>query len=428
MVAVCFYFQVHQPFRIRKYRIFDIGVEKEYFDEKKNREIMHKVAQKCYLPMNKLLLDLIKENKGKFKVAFSISGVAIEQMAKYYPEVLDSFVDLAKTGCVEFLSETYYHSLSFLYSREEFKEQIELHKKLIKKYFNYEPKIFRNTELVYTNELASFIEDLGYKGIFAEGWDSVLGWRSPNFLYEPLNTKGNIALFTKNYKLSDDVAFRFSNKDWAKWPLTVDKYVDWVNAINGNGEILNLFMDYETFGEHQWEDTGIFNFMRFLPKKILEHSDNSFVTPSEALEIFPKRDKLDVPFLLSWADTERDLSAWLGNRMQQESSREMFEIESIVKELKDKELLDSWRKLTTSDHFYYMCTKYWSDGDVHKYFSAYDSPYDAYVYFMNALNDLIIRIKEKQKKKGIILKKDLNLHEPLNDNKVSQEKADNLSA
>lgn len=397
MVAICFYFQVHQPFRIKKYRIFDIGHDEEYFDEIKNREIMRKVGDKCYLPMNQVLLDLIEKHQGKFKIAFSISGVAIEQMEKYYPEVLESFKRLAKTGCVEFLSETYYHSLSFLYSKEEFKRQIELHKELIKKHFDYEPQIFRNTELVYTNDLANFIEELGYKGIFAEGWDSVLGWRSPNFIYEPQNTNGHIALFTKNYKLSDDIAFRFSNKGWEEWPLTTEKYVDWVNAANGNGEIINLFMDYETFGEHQWADTGIFDFMRALPERIFEHGDNFFTTPSEALTIFQKRDKIDVPFLLSWADTERDLSAWLGNRMQQESIREIFELEREVKSLNDEQLLDSWRKLTTSDHFYYMCTKFWEDGDVHKYFSAYDSPYDAYVYFMNALNDLIIRIREKQK-------------------------------
>lgn len=401
MVAICFYFQVHQPFRVKKYRIFDIGHEENYFDEEKNREIMHKVGNKCYLPMNQLLLELIEKHNGKFKIAFSISGVAIEQMEKYYPEVLESFKKLAKTGCVEFLSETYYHSLSFLYSKEEFKEQIEMHKQLIKKHFDYEPQIFRNTELVYTNDLANFIEGMGYKGIFAEGWDTVLGWRSPNFIYEPQNTNGQIALFMKNYKLSDDIAFRFSNKGWEEWPLTTEKYVDWVNAANGSGEIINLFMDYETFGEHQWVDTGIFDFMRALPDRIFEHSDNFFTTPTEALEIFPKRDKVDVPFLLSWADSERDLSAWLGNQMQKESIREIFELEKEVKSLNDDSLLDSWRKLTTSDHFYYMCTKFWEDGDVHKYFSAYDSPYDAYVFFMNAMNDLIIRIREKQRALGV---------------------------
>lgn len=397
MVAICFYFQVHQPFRLKKYRIFDIGNDDDYYDEEKNREIMLKVANKCYLPMNNVLLDLIRIYGEKFKIAFSISGVAIEQMEKYAPHVLESFKDLARTGCVEFISETYYHSLSFLYSKDEFKKQIDMHRELIKKHFNQEPQIFRNTELIYTNDLADFIENLGYKGILSEGWDTVLHWRSPNFVYEPQNTNGHIALLTKNYKLSDDIAFRFSNKGWEEWPLTTEKYVEWVNRINGNGEILNLFMDYETFGEHQWADTGIFDFMKSLPGEVLKNQDNSFVTPSEALTRFEKRDKIDVPFLLSWADTERDLSAWLGNKMQQESIREIYELESVVKKIGDPKLIDDWRKMTTSDHFYYMCTKFWSDGDVHKYFSAYDSPYDAYVYFMNSLNDLIIRIKLKKK-------------------------------
>jgi len=407
MVAICFYFQVHQPFRVKKFRVFDINNNQNYFDEEKNREIMLKVANKCYLPMNNLLLELIERFDKKFRVAFSISGVALEQMEKYAPEVLESFIKLSKTGCVEFLSETYYHSLSFLYSKNEFKRQIDLHKALIKKYFNQDPQIFRNTELVYTNDLANFIEDLGYKGILSEGWDTVLGWRSPNFLYEPQNTKGHITLFTKNYKLSDDIAFRFSNKAWKEWPLTTEKYTNWVNQVNGSGDIINLFMDYETFGEHQWADTGIFDFMRALPNEILKHPDNSFITPSEAIKKFPKRDRIDIPFLLSWADTERDLSAWLGNKMQQESIQEIFNLEKEVKDLRNKDILDDWRKLTTSDHFYYMCTKFWADGDVHKYFSAYDSPYEAYVYFMNCMNDLIIKInlmKEKLKFEKNIIK------------------------
>ena len=398
MVAVCFYFQVHQPFRIRDYRIFDIGNNENYFDEHKNREIMLKVANKCYLPMNELLLEQIKANNGHFRIAFSISGVAIEQMEKYAPQVLESFQRLVKTGCVEILSETYYHSLSFLYSKKEFQEQVELHKKKIKEIFGVTPTIFRNTELVYNNELAHLIEDMGYKGILAEGWHTALGWRSPNFLYHPQGSKGNITLFMKNYKLSDDIAFRFSNRGWKEWPLTTEKFANWINQANGNGEIINLFMDYETFGEHQWEDTGIFEFMKVLPGKILENTHNTFVTPSEALKYFKRHDSVDVPHLLSWADTERDLSAWLGNKMQQEACSEIFRIEQEVKSLKDKKLLDDWRKLTTSDHFYYMCTKFWADGDVHKYFSAYDSPYDGYIYFMNALKSLEIRMREFKSK------------------------------
>lgn len=402
MTAICFYFQVHQPYRIKPYKIFDISHDDKYLDEKLNKEIMLKVANKCYLPMNYLLLELIKKHDGKFKIAFSISGVAIEQMEEYAPDVLESFKKLAKTGCVEFLAETYYHSLSFLYSKEEFKKQIEMHEKKIEKHFNCKPKVFRNTELVYTNELAHFIEDLGYDGIFAEGWDKVLDWKSSNFLYHPKGHKKNMTLFLKNYKLSDDIAFRFSNKEWNEWPLTTEKYTSWVNQINGNGEILNLFMDYETFGEHQWANSGIFDFMRQLPSKILENNDNSFITPSEAIDKFEKRDEIDVPFLLSWADSERDLSAWIGNNMQKEAIKEIFNLEEDVKKLKDENLLNTWRKLTTSDHFYYMCTKFWEDGDVHKYFSCYDSPYDAYIYFMNALRDLELRIKDKQTSKKVI--------------------------
>jgi len=401
MVSLCFYFQVHQPFRVKKYRIFDIGSSNNYFDEDKNRAIMNKVARKCYLPMNNLLLELInkyKSNDRKFKVAFSISGVALEQMKLYAPEVLESFQKLVETGYVELLTETYYHSLSFLYSKEEFKEQVEEHKKTIKKLFNgYEPKVFRNTELIYSNEVAKYVEGLGFEAILAEGWDTFLGWRSSNFVYKPVGCK-KIKLLTKNYKLSDDIAFRFSNKAWEEWPLTVEKYVSWLNSVNGNGEVINLFMDYETFGEHQWEDTGIFEFMKKLPEEFLKHPDNDFVFPSEAVKKYPVRDELDIPFLISWADTERDLSAWLGNRMQQNSIKELFEIEKEIKEISDDKLIKDWKKLTTSDHFYYMCTKYWADGDVHKYFSAYDSPYDAYVYFMNAFNDVILRLREEQTK------------------------------
>ena len=402
MVAICFYFQVHQPYRIKPYKIFDIGKDNNYYDETLNKEILIKVAHKCYLPMNKVLLDLIEKHKGNFKVAFSLSGVAIEQMEQYYPEVLTSFKNLAKTGCVEFLAETYYHSLSFLVSKEEFKKQVEMHRQKIKEHFNQEPTVFRNTELIYTNELAHLIEDMGYKGILAEGWDKILDWKSANFLYHPKGSRKELTLFLKNYKLSDDIAFRFSNKAWEEWPLTTEKYTNWVNKVNGNGEIINLFMDYETFGEHQWEDSGIFEFMKKLPEEILKNPDNSFITPSEAITNLKRHDEIDVPFLLSWADSERDLTAWLGNNMQQNALEETYSLEKEVKDLNNLKLLDDWRKITTSDHFYYMCTKFFEDGDVHKYFSCYDSPYDAYIYFMNALRDLALRIdKEKTKVKAL---------------------------
>ena len=392
MVAICFYFQVHQPFRVKEYKIFDIGKNDNYFDDKLNHDIMRKVAQKCYLPMNNLLLELIEKYDGSFKVAFSISGVAIEQMELYAPDVLESFKKLAQTGCVEFLSETYYHSLSFLYSKDEFRRQVEMHRDKILEHFNYVPKVFRNTELIYNNELANYIENMGFSGIIAEGWEKHLGFRSPNFVYHPKTTSGNLSLLLKNYKLSDDIAFRFSNQGWEEFPLTATKFSKWVNDFNGCGDVINLFMDYETFGEHQWESTGIFEFMKHLPDEIFKHPDNCFVTPSEAIEKFDKRDEVDIHEFLSWADTERDLSAWLGNKLQDETAKEIFNMESKVLATNDEKIIHSWRKLTTSDHFYYMCTKFWADGDVHKYFSCYESPYDAYIFYMNAIRDLELRI------------------------------------
>jgi alpha-amylase len=401
MASVCFYFQVHQPYRLRDYTIFDNGTD--YFDEAKNAEICRKVASKCYLPTNQLLLELIEKYQGKFRVAFSTTGTVLEQFQQYMPAVLDSFQRLAATGCVEFLSETYYHSLSFLYSREEFVEQIDAHRRLIRDLFGQNPRVFRNTELVYNNSLAETIEQIGgFDAIIAEGADHILGYRSPNFVYRPPNC-GSLKLLLKNYRLSDDIAFRFSNRDWSEWPLKADKFSSWVNSINGNGFVVNLFIDYETFGEHQWQDTGVFEFMRHLPQEVLKHPDNDFKTPSEVAEAYEAVDAVDVPELVSWADTERDLSAWLGNPMQQNAIEELYRLEHIVKKLSDIDILTSWRRLQTSDHFYYMCTKYFADGDVHKYFNPYDSPYDSFINFMNVLDNLKFRCLDKSKQTSSIL-------------------------
>ncbi|MBD3355166.1 polysaccharide deacetylase family protein, partial [Candidatus Woesearchaeota archaeon] len=383
MVDVCFYFQVHQPARLKNYSVFEIGKNHDYFDHKKNRDVLEKVSNKCYIPANNLMLQLIK-NHPEFRISYSLSGILLDQLEEYAPEVLQSFQSLADTGNVEILEETYYHSLAFMYSKSEFKKQIALHKKKIKKLFNYTPKIFRNTELIYNNELANYIEKMGYKGILAEGADHVLGWRSPNFVYSP-KTTSKIKLLLKNYKLSDDIAFRFSNQGWPEWPLTTGKFTQWVNNINGGGNTVNLFMDYETFGEHQWSSTGIFNFMKNLPKEILKHPDNSFATPSEIVKKFEPLGELDVHHVVSWADMERDLSAWLGNKMQQSAVQKIYALEKTVKRSKDEKLVEDWRKLQTSDHFYYMCTKWFNDGDVHKYFNPYDSPYDAFITYMNIL-------------------------------------------
>jgi alpha-amylase len=386
--------------RLRKYSVFDIGNNSNYFDEYKNKAIIEKVAKKCYLPTNKILLSLIKKHKGKFKVSFSISGVALEQFEKYAPEVLYSFRELAKTGCVEFLNETYYHSLAFLFDKEEFREQVVMHRQKIKELFGQEAKAFRNTELIYNNELANFVQGLGYKVILAEGADYILSWRSPNFIYTP-KTAEQMKLLLKNYRLSDDVAFRFSNKGWAEYPLTVDKYAKWISATNGNGHVVNLFMDYETFGEHQWEDTGIFKFLESLPEEVLKHPDNDFVTISEAAEKYSSVGEMDIHNFMSWADIERDLSAWLGNQLQNAAANELYKIGRLVKQARDKKLIDDWRKLTTSDHFYYMCIKWFSDGDVHKYFNPYDTPYEGFITFMNVLNDLVIRVRELTKKTDV---------------------------
>jgi len=390
MTNLCLYFQVHQPYRLRKYSLFDIGSHRNYFDEQKNKEIMQKVAKKCYLPANKVIRNLIAKHED-FKASYSITGTAIKQFEEYAPAVLDSFKELADTGAVEFLSETSHHSLSVLYSKDEFMHQVKEHKKLMKKHFNAKPVVFRNTELIYNNDIAKTTEQLGFKGILAEGWDGVLTWRSPNYVYAPANTR-KLRLLMKNYRLSDDIAFRFSNQAWEGWPLTADKYADWVAPVLGDS--VNLFMDYETFGEHQWEDTGIFNFLTHLPSALKRHNI-SFHHPSELLNVAPK-DTIDVPHLISWADVERDASAWLGNHMQQSAAENLYKLRAPILATKDKELIDAWRKLTTSDHLYYMCTKWFNDGDVHKYFNPYDNPYDAFIAFMNVLQDMALVFKDKR--------------------------------
>jgi len=390
MASVCFYFQVHQPYRLRRYSVFDS--DPYYFDEYKNAEIMRKVAGKCYLPANQLMLDLIRRHNGQFRISYSITGVTIDQFALYCPEVLDSFRRLADTGCVEFLAETFYHSLAFLYSRDEFREQVVSQAAKIQEVFGYQPSVFRNTELVYNNDLAHYVEGLGYRVILGEGADHVLGSRSPDYVYTP-HGADHIRLLLKNYRLSDDIAFRFSNRQWKEWPLTAEKFAGWVNQVNGNGYIVNLFMDYETLGEHQWEDTGIFEFMRRLPDLVLEHPDNNFMTVSEAAGACEPVGTVDVPHMVSWADVERDLSAWLGNAMQSNALHEVYRLEKQVKDSGDPQVLHDWRRLQISDHFYYMCTKWFADGDVHKYFNPYESPYDSYINFMNVLDNLRQRLR-----------------------------------
>jgi len=385
MTSVCFYFQVHQPCRLRRYSVFD--TDPNYFDDHNNWQICEKVSQKCYYPATKLILDLVRRHEGRFRVSYSITGTVIDQFKQWQPEMITLLQQLAETGCCEFIGETYYHSLAFLYSRDEFRQQVDLHDDLIWDLFGQRPKVFRNTELIYSNDLASFIAGIGrYKGILTEGADHILGYRSPNYLYHPPG-HANMRLMLKNYRLSDDIAFRFSQQSWPEWPLTTEKFADWVHQINGDGYVCNLFMDYETFGEHQWEDTGIFKFLDAMPQRILD-TGNDFKTPSECMDEYPVVGEYDVPHMISWADTERDLSAWLGNAMQSNALHELFKLEPRVRQTGDAQLMHDWRRISTSDHFYYMCTKYFADGDVHKYFNPYESPYDSYINFMNVLDHL----------------------------------------
>lgn len=426
--SVCFYFQVHQPLRLSQFNFFNKADKTAYFTGDKpytNEYFVKKVGTKSYHPTNKLLLDLISRHK-EFRCSFSISGIALEQFEKYDPSLIESFQSLVKTRKVELLSETYYHSLSWIFSKQEFAEQIILHRKKIFQLFKKRPKIFRNTELIYNNELANFIRKMGFDGILAEGWDYYLNSKSPNFVYEapkfdlhPEDEKivhkyrikdrasRKIALLLKNYKLSDDIAFRFSDKNWKEHPLSVEKFADWVEQTPG--ETINLFMDYETFGEHQWQDSGIFDFLYLLPEELLRRGIG-FRTPSETITDFGIKDKIDIHNLISWADLERDLSAWLGNKMQRHAADQVYKYEQLVKsaskimndKLKRKRLLSTWRKFQTSDHFYYMSTKYWNDGDIHKYFSPYESPYDAYINYMNVLSDFGDKLEKMVNYKSLV--------------------------
>lgn len=395
--SIILYLHAHQPYRIRHYTVFDSGFNHNYFDSPtssraNNENVLLKVAHKSYLPTNKILIDLIKENP-QFKISLSITGTLIEQLMAYAPEVLDSFKELVATGNVEIVGETYQHTLAFFYSRKEFEAQVKMHEKLIKEVFHKVPRVFRNTELSYNNELARWADDKGYNAIITEGWDPILGWRSPNYVYRPSGTT-NIKLLMKNYKLSDDLAFRFGDINWSEHPLTVEKYCHWMSE-DKNATNINLFMDYETFGEHQWKESGIFDFLKQLPSEWLKTGGHGFMTISQAVRHFSPVDSIDIPSTITWADSERDLSAWIGNSMQKNALQAVYSLEDKIIKSKDQELLRDWRLLQTSDHFYYMCTKYFNDGDIHAYFSPYDDPYEAFMNFMNVINDIKSRIVMK---------------------------------
>ena len=389
MKTVCFYFQVHQPWRLKTYRFFQMGNDHNYLDDFTNRSIMQKVARECYLPMNALLLSLIEQNKGAFKCSFSITGSAIEQFKAYAPEVLESFKKLAATGCVEFLAETYSHSLASLYSVDEFKNEVKLHTQMLKEEFGVKPTAFRNTELIYSDEIAKAVEDMGFKTMLAEGAKHILGWKSPNFVYtDAIDNK--LRLLLRNYKLSDDIAFRFSNEGWSEWPLTADKFAQWV--ASENGDVVNLFMDYETFGEHQKAVTGIFDFVKALPAALLATGELEFATVSEASKKLQPVAVLHCPYAMSWADEERDVTAWLGNDLQNEAFKKLYALAPVVKKVKNKDFDFVWHFMQNSDHFYYMATKWLSDGDVHSYFNPYGSAYEAFINYMNVLADFEIEL------------------------------------
>ena len=391
MKTVCLYFQVHQPWRLKVYRFFNIGKDHNYLDDFTNRAIMQKVARQCYLPMNALLLKLIKENKGAFKCSFSITGSAVEQFRAYAPEVLDSFRALADTGCVEFLAETYSHSLAALSSKEDFVEQVKLHTKMIKEEFGKKPVAFRNTELIYSDQIGEMVAGLGFKTILAEGAKHVMGWKSPNYIYTN-SIDNSLRVLLRNYKLSDDIAFRFSNQGWDQYPLTADKFAQWVKE--DNGDVVNLFMDYETFGEHQKATTGIFDFVKALPKAILKQGETCFATVSEAAKSSQPVGVLHCPHVMSWADEERDVTAWLGNELQNEAFSKLYALKDKVKSLKNADFEYVWNFMQTSDHFYYMATKWLSDGDVHSYFNPYGSSYEAFINYMNVLSDFEIEVEK----------------------------------
>ncbi|WP_430816070.1 glycoside hydrolase family 57 protein [Carboxylicivirga sp. RSCT41] len=393
MKSICLYFQVHQPLRLRRYRFFDIGHDHYYYDDFTNESIMHKIVKECYLPANEILLNLIKSNNKSFKVSFSVTGVVLDQFEQYAPEVIESFKQLADTGCVEFLAETYSHSLVALNNNDEFKSQVKAHSQRIHSLFGQKPKIFRNTELVYSDEIGKTVAGMGYKGMLTEGAKHILGWKSPNYLYcNAINPK--LKLLMRNYTLSDDIAFRFSEEGWNEWPLTTEKLVDWMNQMDEKEEIVNVFMDYETFGEHQKKESGIFEFLENLPAAVLKSGHYEFITPSEAVKKYQPIAVAHVPNVISWADEERDLSAWLGNSLQDEAFSKLNELRDDVLTLNDQRINKDWNYLQSSDHFYYMCTKFFSDGDVHSYFNPYNSPYDAFINYMNVLSDFKIRIKE----------------------------------
>ncbi|MCG8319630.1 MAG: glycoside hydrolase family 57 protein [Cytophagales bacterium] len=405
MKKFCLYFQVHQPFRLRGYHFFNIARHHDYFDDPLNKRLLKKVAENCYLPANKLFLNLFKRYHGRFKIALSISGTALDQFELYAPEVIGSFQELVSTGSVELLAETDMHSLASLVSPQTFKAQVNQHMEKIGYYFHQSPAVFRNTELIYANHIGKMLAGMGFRGTVAEGVSQLLENRSPNHVYTSADRKP-FKLLLRNFPLSDDISFRFSDRAWDHWPLTVDKFLNRIDNMDPSHEIINLFMDYETLGEHQKKESGIFDFIRNLPEHVFKSGVHEFCTPAKAMEEIAPAGQIDVPEPASWADSEKDLSAWLGNDMQKEAFENLYALEASITQIDDASIINDWRYLQTSDHFYYMSTKLHSDGEVHNYFNPYRSPYEAFINYMNVVNDLTIRISKKITKKEAIHQSD----------------------
>lgn len=392
--SICIYFQIHHPERLRKYQFFDIGKKHNYFDNYMNRSELEDLAENCYLPANGLLLELIKKYEGKFKVAFSISGSAIDQFEMHTPEVLRSFKELADTGNVEFLAETYSHSLASLSEdTDEFEQQVKRHATAIKQLFGKKPVTFRNTSLIYSDKIGERVAKLGFKTMLTDGAKHVLGWKSPNFVYKNA-IDDSLSLLLKNSKLSDDIAIRFSDKNWSEYPLTSEKYAHWVSESLKETDVLNLFMNYEVIGHYQRKESGIFEFLRYFIAHIMEDTANyQFLLPKEVAKKYPAKDILPVPYPISWTDEERDITSWMGNELQKEAFSELFKVQPLVRKLKDADLIDDYSRLQASEHFYFMRTKLFSGADYHKYVLPYDSPYEAFINYMNVLSDFIDRVK-----------------------------------
>jgi len=392
MRSICLYFQVHQPYRLRTYRFFDIGEDHQYYDEYQNRQIIRRAAEKCYLPANKMLLDLIKEFGPAFKVSFCISGTAMDQFRQSAPEVLHSFRRLADTGSVEFLAETYAHSFAALRDKEEFSRQINLHVKAIQEHFGKTPVTFKNPELLYSDTIGEMVYEQGFSVMVTEGAKFIMGWKSPNYMYcNNINPK--LKLLLRNNRLSDDIAFRFSRRNWSEWPLTTEKFTGWLNKIDPKEEVVNIFMDYEAIGERQGNESGIFEFFYSLPKAVLKHTNFTFSIPSEIAKKLQPVSAIRVESPISWADEERDLTSWLGNELQDEAFTKLYSVSEKIRKCSDPAILRDWLYLQTCDHFYFMSTKWFSDGAIHPYFNPYPSPYEAFINYMNVLSDFTIRLE-----------------------------------